>query len=86
MTAGATIMHNDDLTYGSSGIPFNSARFYLKDWPEAGYFSTDCPNPRGEVVVSDKTKFFGILNIQKLPFLWNCMALGGWSKHYFWLL
>lgn len=51
MTAGATIMHNDDLSYGATGVPFNSVHYYLKDWLEGGYFHTDKPNPRGEVVV-----------------------------------
>lgn len=51
--AGAThVMANDDLTYGACGVPFHSVKYFLKDWPEGGYKTTDKPNPRGEVCVS----------------------------------
>lgn len=49
---GAThAMANDDLTYGACGVPFHSVKYYLRDWKEAGYLTTDKPNPRGEIVV-----------------------------------
>jgi len=40
-----------DLQYGGCGVPLSSASFYLKDWPEGGYHTTDKPNPRGEIVI-----------------------------------
>lgn len=46
---GVTSMMTHDLTYGHCGVPLNSVRYYLKDWKEGGYLSTDKPNPRGEI-------------------------------------
>ena len=44
-------MMNDDLNYGECGVPLHSVKYYLKNWEEGGYFTTDKPNPRGEIVV-----------------------------------
>ena len=51
MTGGSHMSAEADLGYGNVGVPFHSVQFYLKDWPEGGYFATDKPNPRGEIVV-----------------------------------
>ena len=43
----------DSLEYGHCGVPVYGSKFYLKDWPEGGYYTTDRPNPRGEIVISN---------------------------------
>jgi long-chain acyl-CoA synthetase len=49
--AAATIMDKYDLSYGRVGAPLYGVKLRLKDWREGGYFATDRPNPRGEVVI-----------------------------------
>ena len=53
-----------DLNYGSCGVPYHSVKYYLADWDEGGYSSSDKPNPRGEVVVGGDTVASGYY---KLP-------------------
>lgn len=48
-------MHVNDISIGRSGVPYDSVKFYLKDWPEGGYSNEDKPNPRGEIVVGGDT-------------------------------
>ena len=55
VTAGSHIMLPHDLAYGHVGVPLHSVKYYLKDWPEGDYFTTDKPNPRGEVVLGGPT-------------------------------
>lgn len=51
-TMGACLcMDFDDLSYGCVGIPLEGVRVRLRDWPEGGYFHTDKPNPRGEILI-----------------------------------
>jgi len=55
VTAGSHIMFPQDLACGEVGVPVHSFKFYLKDWPEGDYYTTDEPNPRGEVVLGGPT-------------------------------
>ncbi|KAH9407905.1 Long-chain-fatty-acid--CoA ligase 4 [Tyrophagus putrescentiae] len=50
MTAASHLMAPSDLNYGECGTPLLTFKFYLKDWAEGGYYTTDKPNPRGEIV------------------------------------
>lgn len=49
MTAASHLMAPGDLNYGECGTPLLTFKFYLKDWAEGGYYTTDKPNPRGEI-------------------------------------
>lgn len=49
MTAASHLMAPSDLNYGECGTPLLTFKFYLKDWAEGGYYTTDKPNPRGEI-------------------------------------
>lgn len=49
MTAASHLMAPSDLNYGECGTPLLTFKFYLKDWAEGGYYTTDRPNPRGEI-------------------------------------
>lgn len=49
--AGATIMEQCDVTKGAVGCPIRGGLIKLVAWEEGGYFATDKPNPRGEIVV-----------------------------------
>lgn len=51
MTGTSHVLLMDDMSYGTTGVPWNSFKCYLKDWEEGQYLTTDKPNPRGEVVV-----------------------------------
>jgi len=44
-------MHLDDMSYGRIGIPLDGIMVKFVDWHEGGYYSTDKPNPRGEIVI-----------------------------------
>uniref|UniRef100_A0A8C1IY22 long-chain-fatty-acid--CoA ligase n=2 Tax=Cyprinus carpio TaxID=7962 RepID=A0A8C1IY22_CYPCA len=51
-TCGAgTISEFSDYSTGRVGAPLVCSEFMLKDWEEGGYFSTDKPNPRGEILI-----------------------------------
>ncbi|XP_074545148.1 long-chain-fatty-acid--CoA ligase 3b [Halichoeres trimaculatus] len=51
-TCGAgTISEVWDYSTGRVGAPLVCSEITLKDWEEGGYFSTDKPNPRGEIVL-----------------------------------
>ncbi|XP_028967685.1 long-chain-fatty-acid--CoA ligase 4 [Galendromus occidentalis] len=54
-SAGATVMELSDMSLGRVGSPLAGTTLRLVDWPEAGYFSTDLPHPRGEIVVGGST-------------------------------
>lgn len=45
------VMDLADLSVGRIGGPLPGVKVRLVDWPEAGYFATDKPHPRGELVV-----------------------------------
>lgn len=49
MTAASHLMAPSDLNYGECGTPLLTFKHYLKDWAEGGYYTTDKPNPRGEI-------------------------------------
>ena len=49
--AASTVMDCFDLSYGRVGAPLHGVKLRLKDWREGGYFATDKPNPRGEIVI-----------------------------------
>lgn len=51
MTGTSHVLPLSDMSYGTVGVPWNSFKFYLKDWVDGGYSSSDKPNPRGEIVV-----------------------------------
>uniref|UniRef100_A0A8C2WVH5 long-chain-fatty-acid--CoA ligase n=1 Tax=Cyclopterus lumpus TaxID=8103 RepID=A0A8C2WVH5_CYCLU len=51
-TCGAgTISEIWDYSTGRVGAPLVCSEIKLKDWEEGGYYSTDKPNPRGEIVI-----------------------------------
>ncbi|XP_056148876.1 long-chain-fatty-acid--CoA ligase 3b [Lampris incognitus] len=51
-TCGAgTISEIWDYSTGRVGAPLVCSEITLKDWEEGGYYSTDKPNPRGEIVI-----------------------------------
>lgn len=56
---GSTMMAQNDLCFGKSGIPIEGVKFYLDDWHEGGYSVNDKPNPRGELVVSGRSVALG---------------------------
>jgi len=64
-TVGAccTVWPND-RSYGRVGAPIVCSQIRLEDWAEGGYFTTDTPNPRGEVVVGGPNVTMGYF---KLP-------------------
>lgn len=39
---------------GRCGAPLFGALLRVRDWPEAGYFATDKPHPRGELLVGGR--------------------------------
>ena len=45
-----TVMTQDDLSFGRTGVPLEGMKFYLEDWDEGGYSVNDKPNPRGEII------------------------------------
>lgn len=49
--ACASIMDNDDNSTGTSGTPLQGVQIKLVNWPEGGYYVTDKPVPRGEIVI-----------------------------------
>ncbi|XP_030629001.1 long-chain-fatty-acid--CoA ligase 3b [Chanos chanos] len=51
-TCGAgTISELWDYSTGRVGAPLVCSEITLKDWEEGGYYSTDTPNPRGEILI-----------------------------------
>uniref|UniRef100_A0A667XT19 long-chain-fatty-acid--CoA ligase n=1 Tax=Myripristis murdjan TaxID=586833 RepID=A0A667XT19_9TELE len=51
-TCGAgTISEVWDYSTGRVGAPLVCSEITLKDWEEGGYYSTDKPNPRGEILL-----------------------------------
>ncbi|KAK1879718.1 Long-chain-fatty-acid--CoA ligase 3 [Dissostichus eleginoides] len=51
-TCGAgTISEMWDYSTGRVGAPLVCSEMTLKDWEEGGYYSTDKPNPRGEILI-----------------------------------
>ncbi|XP_061776111.1 long-chain-fatty-acid--CoA ligase 3b [Nerophis ophidion] len=51
-TCGAgTISEIWDYSTGRVGAPLVCSEIMLKDWEEGGFYSTDKPNPRGEIVM-----------------------------------
>ncbi|XP_056453518.1 long-chain-fatty-acid--CoA ligase 3b [Gadus chalcogrammus] len=51
-TCGAgTISEAWDYSTGRVGAPLVCSEFSLKDWEEGGYYSSDKPNPRGEILI-----------------------------------
>ncbi|XP_077415263.1 long-chain-fatty-acid--CoA ligase 3b isoform X2 [Vanacampus margaritifer] len=51
-TCGAgTISEVWDYSTGRVGAPLVCSEIMLKDWEEGGYYSTDKPNPRGEILI-----------------------------------
>lgn len=39
------------MSIGRIGAPLNGVKVRLVDWPEGGYYVTDKPRPRGELVI-----------------------------------
>uniref|UniRef100_A0AAY5E7H3 long-chain-fatty-acid--CoA ligase n=1 Tax=Electrophorus electricus TaxID=8005 RepID=A0AAY5E7H3_ELEEL len=47
----ATISEVYDYSTGHVGAPLVCSEIMLKDWEEGGYYSTDKPHPRGEILI-----------------------------------
>ena len=62
---GSHMLHVDDLAYGTCGVPYSSAKFYLKSWDEGGYSTEDKPNPRGEIVLGGDTIASGYYKMEE---------------------
>jgi len=58
-SAAATISLGTDGTAGHVGGPLGCIKMRLKDIPEMNYYSTDSPNPRGEVCYQGPSVFPG---------------------------
>ncbi|XP_076331035.1 fatty acid CoA ligase Acsl3-like isoform X1 [Tachypleus tridentatus] len=54
-TAGTTTMGVGDNSTGRVGPPLKGCYVCLDDWEEGGYYKTDKPNPRGEIMVGGNT-------------------------------
>ena len=63
--ACACIMDNDDLSTGSSGTPLQGVQIKLVNWPEGGYYVTDKPCPRGEIVIGGENVATGYYKMEK---------------------
>lgn len=50
---------NNDLNNGNVGKPLCYTEIKLVDVPELNYFSSDKPNPRGEIYIRGPTVFQG---------------------------
>lgn len=52
-TGGAmsTCWPNDREAFGRAGAPIHCNQIKLESWEDGGYFTTDKPNPRGEILV-----------------------------------
>ncbi|XP_034038799.1 long-chain-fatty-acid--CoA ligase 3b [Thalassophryne amazonica] len=62
-TCGAgTISEAWDYSTGRVGAPLVCSEFTLKDWEEGGYYSTDKPNPRGEILIGGPNVTMGYYN------------------------
>jgi long-chain acyl-CoA synthetase len=48
--SGLCVSVNNE-SIGNCGFPLWGVQIRLLDWPEGGYFVTDKPNPRGEIVI-----------------------------------
>ncbi|KAL7851267.1 hypothetical protein AOLI_G00216230 [Acnodon oligacanthus] len=59
-TCGAgTISDYYDYSTGRVGAPLICSEIMLKDWEEGGYYSTDKPNPRGEILIGGPSVTMG---------------------------
>ncbi|XP_028968823.1 long-chain-fatty-acid--CoA ligase 4 [Galendromus occidentalis] len=65
-TAAACGTELTDTRLGCVGAPLTGTVLRLVDWPEGGYFSTDRPNPRGEIVVGGATVSKGYYKNEQL--------------------
>ncbi|XP_066508297.1 fatty acid CoA ligase Acsl3-like [Hoplias malabaricus] len=65
-TCGAgTISDFYDYSTGRVGAPLVCSEFMLKDWEEGGYYSTDKPNPRGEILIGGPNVTMGYYKNEK---------------------
>jgi long-chain acyl-CoA synthetase len=51
VASAATVMDIYDLSFGRVGAPLFGVKLRLIDWREGGYYATDKPHPRGEVLI-----------------------------------
>lgn len=65
MTGTSHVLPLNDLSYGTTGVPWHNFSFYLKDWKEGGYSTNDKPHPRGEVVVGGDCVANGYYKMEK---------------------
>ena len=63
--ACACIMDNDDLSTGTSGTPLQGVQMRLVNWPEGGYYVTDKPCPRGEILIGGENVATGYYKMEK---------------------
>uniref|UniRef100_A0AAY5K0C9 long-chain-fatty-acid--CoA ligase n=1 Tax=Esox lucius TaxID=8010 RepID=A0AAY5K0C9_ESOLU len=69
-TSGAgTISEMWDYSTGRVGAPLVCSEITLKDWEEGGYYSTDKPNPRGEILIGGPNVTMGYYKKQSEDFL-----------------
>ncbi|CAG2117761.1 unnamed protein product, partial [Medioppia subpectinata] len=57
-------MDHDDLSISRVGAPLQGMRIKLIDWEEGGYYRSDRPNPRGEIVIGGNSV---VTEYYKLP-------------------
>uniref|UniRef100_A0A672FEF1 long-chain-fatty-acid--CoA ligase n=1 Tax=Salarias fasciatus TaxID=181472 RepID=A0A672FEF1_SALFA len=60
----ATISEVWDYSTGRVGAPLVCSEITLKDWEEGGYYSTDKPNPRGEILIGGPNVTMGYYKSQ----------------------
>ena len=62
----------------SHGEPPGSIEIKLVDWPDAGYFSTNTPNPQGEIYIRGAPVMESYFEMPELTA--EAIAPGGWFK------
>ncbi|KAL0965986.1 hypothetical protein UPYG_G00289090 [Umbra pygmaea] len=69
-TCGAgTISEMWDYSTGRVGAPLVCSEITLKDWEEGGYYSTDKPNPRGEILIGGPNVTMGYYKKESEDFI-----------------
>lgn len=63
-TGVGTLMDPYEKSLGCSGVPLPGAQVKLVPWPEGGYFPSDKPNPRGELLLGGDFISQGYFNMK----------------------
>jgi len=61
-TCTGTCMEVDDKSTGKVGAPMAGVEIRMVSWEEGNYRVTDCPRPRGEIVIGGATVALGYFN------------------------